>query len=146
MGIVVRRRVHLGLAIALPAGMAAPVIYDAQDLNLRGMARALADAIRRAEAGVPRPGAPEGGTFTISSHTSGALWSSTPPIFPLQSASLGVGVVRRRPLVISANGADQVVVRPTAVLTLAYDARVLDQCGADAFLRDLQRNLAYFQV
>jgi len=144
MGIVVRRRVHL--AVVLPAGASAPVVRDAQDLNLRGMARAVSDIMQSAHVDVPRPGQAEQATFTISCQPAGALWSSVPALSPHQSASLGIGAVRLRPLVADANGAERVVVHPTAVLTLAYDARVLDQSAADAFLRDLQVQLARFQA
>jgi pyruvate/2-oxoglutarate dehydrogenase complex dihydrolipoamide acyltransferase (E2) component len=146
VGIILRRRVHLGVAVALPDGLITPVIREAQDLNLRGMARALADVARRARARALRPGEAAGGTFTITNPGAGALWFGTPIIAQPQSAILGVGVVRPHPLVISAGGVDRIVVRPAALLTLAYDARVLGQQHADAFLRDVKRALEHFDM
>jgi 2-oxoisovalerate dehydrogenase E2 component (dihydrolipoyl transacylase) len=145
-GIVVRRRVHLGVAVALPDGLITPVIRQAQDLNLRGMARAVADAARRARANALRPGEASGGTFTITNPGAGSLWFGTPIIAQPQSAILGVGAVRKRPLVIAEGGIDQIAMRPTALLTLAYDARVLDQCHGDAFLRDVKQSLEHFKA
>ena len=142
--IILRRRVHLGLAVALDDGLITPVIREAQDLNLRGMARAVADAARRARAGALRPGEASGGTFTLTDPGAGALWFGTPIISQHQCAILGVGAVRPRPLVVVAGVGDRVVVSPTTLLTLAYDARVLDQCRADAFLRDVKRRLEDF--
>jgi len=60
------------------------------------------------------------------------------------AAALGIGSVRARPLVIDVGGMDRVAVRHTAFLTLAYDARVLDQYYADAFLNDIKRRLEQF--
>jgi 2-oxoglutarate dehydrogenase E2 component (dihydrolipoamide succinyltransferase) len=145
-GIVVRGRVHLGLAVALPHGLITPVIREAQDLNLRGIARAVADAARRARAGALRPGEASGGTFTITNPGAGALWFGTPIIPQPQCAILGVGAVRPRPLVVSEGGVDRVAVRPTTLLTLAYDARVLDQCRADDFLHDVKQRLEHFAI
>ena len=143
-GIVQRRRIHLGIAVALPDGLITPIIREAQDLNLRGMARAVADVARRARAGALRPGEASGGTFTVTNPGAGSLWFGTPIIAQPQCAILGVGTVRKRPLVVSEGGVDRIAVRPVALLTLAYDARLLDQCCADAFLRDVKRGLEYF--
>lgn len=143
-GIVLRRRVHLGIAVALPDGLITPIIREAQDLNLRGMARAVADAARRARAGALQPGEASGGTFTVTNPGAGSLWFGTPIIAQPQGAILGVGAVRKCPLVVADSGVDRIAMRPTALLTLAYDARVLDQCRADAFLRDVKRILEHF--
>jgi 2-oxoglutarate dehydrogenase E2 component (dihydrolipoamide succinyltransferase) len=145
-GIVLRRRVHLGVAVALPAGLLTPVVRDAQDLNLRGMARVIGDLARRARAGALRPGETSGGTFTITNPGGGAIYFGTPILNQPQSAILGVGAVQARPLVVSEGGADRIAVRPAALLTLAYDARVLDQSHADAFLCDVKDTLEHFYV
>jgi 2-oxoglutarate dehydrogenase E2 component (dihydrolipoamide succinyltransferase) len=145
-GIVLRRRIHLGIAVALPDGLITPIIREAQDLNLRGMARAVADAARRARGGALRPGEASGGTFTLTNPGAGSLWFGTPIIAQPQSAILGVGAVRKRPLVVDEGGIDRIVVRPVALLTLAYDARILDQCCADAFLRDVKQMLEHFNL
>jgi pyruvate/2-oxoglutarate dehydrogenase complex dihydrolipoamide acyltransferase (E2) component len=143
-GIVLRQRVQLGIVVALRDGPITPVVCEAQDLNLRGLARALADVVGRARAGALEPGEASGGTFTIASLDAGALWLGAPLIGQSQSAFLGVGAIVERPLVIDVSGVDRIVMRPTTVLTLAYDARVLDQYHADAFLRAVKERLEYF--
>ena len=95
-------------------------------------------------AGALEPGEASGGTFTIASLDAGALWLGVPLIGQPQSAFLGIGATVERPLVIDVSGVDRIVVRPTTVLTLAYDARVLDQCHADAFLRAVKERLECF--
>lgn len=145
-GIIQRRRIHLGIAVALPNGLITPVVRDAQDLNLRGLARAIGDLGRRARAGALLPGEASGATFTLTNPGAGSLWFGTPIINQPQSAILGVGAIQRRPLVISEGDADRIVVRPVALLTLSYDARALDQPHADAFLADVKRRLERFRV
>ncbi len=143
-GIIVRRRVHLGVAVALPDGLITPIVRDAQDLNLRGMARAVGDLARRARGGALRPGQASGGTFTLTNPGGGALWFGTPIINQPQAAILEVGAIERAPLVIAEPGADRIAIRPATVLTLAYDARILDQHHADAFLQEVKRRLEQF--
>jgi pyruvate/2-oxoglutarate dehydrogenase complex dihydrolipoamide acyltransferase (E2) component len=140
MMIVTRRRVHLAV---VPCD-SAPIrcVYDAQDLNLRGLARALGGAATEHTIG--------DSTFTIADlgdHTWGdpAAWARGVGILIKgRAAALGIGAVRARPLVIDDGGVDRLAVRQAALLTLAYDARVLDQCYADAFLRDVKSRLEQF--
>jgi len=143
-GIILYRRIHLGIAVALPDGLITPVVRNAQDLNLRGIARVVGDLARRARSRALQPGEASGGTFTITNPGAGAVWFGTPVINQPQIAILGVGAVRSRPLVIDHAGADRIAVRPIALLTLAYDARLCDQSQADAFLSDVKRNLEHF--
>lgn len=132
-GIVVRRRVHLELRPGGPAQGAALIIPDAQDLNLRGLARALAR---------PRPAeAPPAPTFCLAES---AGWSDAGAPAPGQSARLSLGALSQRPAVVSQSGAERIGVRPLALLCLAYDARVLDQPLADAYLAALRQSLAQF--
>lgn len=102
-----------------------------QDLNLRGLARALGSAAECA---------PGDGTFTIVENDN-AAWCGMPALAPGQTAALGVGAARARPVVVSEGGAERVGMRPMVLLALAYDARAIDQCYADAFLRDLKARL-----
>lgn len=117
--IVVPQRVHVRVEAPGWAGL----IAEAQDLNLRGMARALAAG---------PADAPEG-TFGIVA--AGARFAQ--PYAPRCAAALTIGATQLRPVVRASGGADQIVARPIALLTLAYDARVADQARADAFLRDV---------
>ncbi len=131
--IVAPRRVHL--AVVPCDGSPIQFVCDAQDLNLRGLARALGGAA--AEHSI------EDRTFTIAD-LGDQVWGDPAARACGGAAALGIGVVRARPLVIDDGGVDRLAVRHAALLTLAYDARVLDQCHADAFLRDIKYRLEQF--
>jgi pyruvate/2-oxoglutarate dehydrogenase complex dihydrolipoamide acyltransferase (E2) component len=133
--IVTRRRVHL--AVAPCDGSPVRLICDAQDLNLRGLARGLGD-VAAEQSSADR-------TFTIVD-LGGQVWGDPSAFVGGGAAALGVGAVRVRPLAIDDGGVERLVVRHAALLTLAYDARVLGQCHADAFLRDIKRRLEQFHA
>jgi pyruvate/2-oxoglutarate dehydrogenase complex dihydrolipoamide acyltransferase (E2) component len=126
--LVLRRRVHL--AVIQPDGERR-VVGDAQDRNALGIARAFAR---------PAAAQPAEGTFTLID-LGGQPVYAMPPLPMGQTAALGVVAARQRPVVVSQGGVDRVAVRPIAQLVLAYDARVLDQCHADAFLNDVRGSL-----
>ncbi len=128
-GILARRRVHLGVRHARNGQTAALTIPDAQDLNLRGLARALA--------GQARPDQPQA-TFTI---VAGDSWGAQPAPPAGHSALLYLGAVAARPAVVGAGASERISVRPIALLALAFDARILDQPQADAYLAAVRRNL-----
>jgi pyruvate/2-oxoglutarate dehydrogenase complex dihydrolipoamide acyltransferase (E2) component len=130
-GVLIRRRVNL----ALEYGERRVLVRDAQDLNIRGLARAL----RR-----PPETAIEESTFAIVEYEP-PIWWGAPALAPRYSATLGIGAARARPVVVTEHGVDRVAVRRMLVLSLVYDARVLDQCHADAFLRDLKARLEQFK-
>lgn len=132
--LILRRRVHLAL---VDAGGRRSLIRDAQYLSLRGIVRAQAAASSGA--------APGDATFAVAELGARQQWA-TPPLEPGRSAALGLGAALVRPVVVSSGGADRVVARPTLLLTLAYDARVLGQCHADAFLGDVKRALEHFTM
>ncbi|HEU4328333.1 MAG TPA: 2-oxo acid dehydrogenase subunit E2 [Roseiflexaceae bacterium] len=128
-GIVARRRVHLGVRRARDGQTIALTIPDAQDLNLRGLARALAGRVQ--------PDQPRA-TFTI---VAGDNWGATPAPPAGQSALLHLGAVAARPVVVGTGAAERISIRPTALLTLAFDARILDQRQADAYLAAVRHSL-----
>jgi 2-oxoglutarate dehydrogenase E2 component (dihydrolipoamide succinyltransferase) len=133
--IVAPRRVHLAIA----SGTGAPVrlVHNAQDLNLRGLARAFGSRPSHA-ANDDRES-----TFTIV-ELSQQAWGDPSALARGRSAALGVGAVRLRPLALGDGRATRLAMRHTALMTLAYDPRVLDQGRADAFLRELKRRLEQF--
>ncbi|GAB4211477.1 MAG: 2-oxoglutarate dehydrogenase complex dihydrolipoyllysine-residue succinyltransferase [Roseiflexaceae bacterium] len=133
-GIVARRRVHLGVRYTRDGQQAVQTIPDAQDLNLRGLARALAGQ------GQPAQPQPES-TFTL---VAGDSWGAAPIPPAGQSALLSLGAVAPRPVVVGVDGAERISIRPVALLTLAFDARVLDQPLADAYLAAVRRSLEQF--
>ena len=141
------------MAVALPAdatgvgGLIVPVIHDAGDMNLMGIARQVADLATRARENKLRPADTQGGTFTLTNYgTSGSLFQ-TPVILQPQVAILGTGVIEKRPVVVStgkpyeASVEDYLAFRPMMDLALSYDHRVLDGASADAFCGAVKREL-----
>src|SRR5262249_1291325 len=119
---------------ALRAGARQVLVQDAQDLNIRGLARALQR---------PSQDTIENSTFTIVEYQE-ATWWGMPALDARHSAALGIGAARPPPAVVAQGGIDRVAVRHMLLLSLTYDARVLDQCHADAFLHDLKTRLEHF--
>lgn len=153
-GLMLSRRIHIGIAAAVPDGLVVPVIRDADELNLLGLARAVNDLAERARRGELSPDEVRGGTFTITNHgTSGSLLG-TPIINQPQAAILGVGKISKRAVVNSGartDGApadpllpspdDSISIRPMCYLSLAFDHRILDGHAADTFLGDVVNRL-----
>ena len=149
--LLVHRRIHIGMAVALPDGLIVPVIRDADEKSLLGLARAVNDLAERARAGQLAPDDVQGGTFTLTNHgTSGSLLA-TPIIVQPQAGILGVGAIQKRPVVIGRGGSllpdagDAIAIRPMVYLSFTFDHRVLDGAGADRFLAAVKRFLEDFQ-
>ena len=146
-GIVLHRRLHVGVAVALPAGLVVPVIRDADALSLAGLARALDELVQRARVGRLSPDDLQGGTFTLTNHGTGGSLVGTPIINQPQSAILGVGAIVKRPVVRSSRASllpsadDAIVIRPMVYLSLTFDHRVLDGAQADRFLTAVKEKL-----
>jgi len=128
--------INIGVATALPnGGLIVPVITKAQDLDLFAISQRLGDLTDRARSGSLGPKDVQNGTFTISNHgVSGSLVAAPIFINQPQSAILGVGKLERRVVVESANGKDEMVIRPMCYVSLTIDHRVLDGFQANQFL------------
>lgn len=133
-GIYLHNAVHLGMAVALDDGLIVPVIKNAQDLNLSGLARAINDLSARARSKQLKPDDVQGGTFTISNHGVSGSLLATPIINQPQVGILGVGVVEKRVKVIN----DAIAIRPCVYITLTFDHRVADGATGDAFMMTLK--------
>ena len=142
--IVTRNYVNLGFAVALDGGkgLIVPVLKHAEELNLLGMARGVADLAERARTKKLLPDDVQGGTFTITSPGSYGTFIGTPVISQPQTGILGTYAVVKRPWVITDDaGADAIAIRPMMNLTLTYDHRLVDGALAGRFLRDLRAKL-----
>ncbi len=140
-GIITYRRIHIGVAVALDDGLIVPVLRDADEKSLAGIARMLNDLTERARMRRLQPDDTEGGTFTISNHGVGGSLFATPILNRGQSGILGVGAIVRRPVVITHQGSDAIVVRPMCYLSLTFDHRACDGATADAFLAAVKETL-----
>ena len=142
--IVTRPWVNLGIAVSLEdgKGLIVPVIKNAQDLNLLGMARAIADIAARARTKKLLPDDVQGGTFTITNPGGFGTFHGTPIISQPQVGILGTYALVKRPWVVQDElGQDVIAIRPLMNITLTYDHRLVDGAYSGGFLRDLRERL-----
>jgi len=129
--------VNVGIAVALDGGLIVPVVKKADEKNLQGLSRAIADLAARARNKQLKPDEVSGGTFTITNPgVFGALFGM-PIINQPQVAILGVGHIEKRPVVID----DKIAIRPMAYLSLGYDHRIIDGAVADEFMSHVKHEL-----
>ena len=131
--IVFKHYVNLGIAAATPRGLVVPVINDADQLDLRGLAVALAALTDKARAGKTSPAEMTGGTFTITNVGIFGVDTGTPIINPGESAILALGSIKDAPWVVDG----QLAVRKVCQLSLSFDHRVIDGQQGSAFLADV---------
>lgn len=129
--IIVSRRIHLGVAVAIDEGLKVPVIRDAQTRSLREIGLELAEKAQRGAEGKLIPEELTGSTFTLTNSGVYGSLMFTPIINPPESAILGMGKIMKTPAVRD----DQIVVRPMMYLCLTYDHRVVDGAPAVKFLQ-----------
>lgn len=142
--IVTRPWVNLGIAVSLEdgKGLIVPVIKNAQDLNLLGIARAIADLAARARTKKLLPDDVQGGTFTITNPGGFGTFHGTPIISQPQVGILGTYALVKRPWVVQDElGQDVIAIRPLMNITLTYDHRLVDGAYSGGFLRDLRARL-----
>jgi 2-oxoglutarate dehydrogenase E2 component (dihydrolipoamide succinyltransferase) len=133
---------HLGFAVDTEQGLLSPVVHNAGDLSLAGLARAIADIAARARSGNLKPDELSGGTFTITNIGSQGALFDTPILVPPQAAMLGTGAIVKRPrVVVDETGNESVGVRSVCYLPLTYDHRLIDGADAGRFLTTIKRRL-----
>ncbi|MBV9728618.1 MAG: 2-oxoglutarate dehydrogenase, E2 component, dihydrolipoamide succinyltransferase [Pseudonocardiales bacterium] len=132
---------HLGIAVDTERGLLVPVIHDAGDLNITGLARRIADLAERTRTNKITPDEMSGGTFTISNTGSRGALFDTPIILQPQVGILGTGSVVKRPVVLSGEDGDTIAVRSITYLALSYDHRLVDGADAARFLNTVKQRL-----
>jgi pyruvate dehydrogenase E2 component (dihydrolipoamide acetyltransferase) len=133
---------HLGFAVDTEQGLLSPVIHNAGDLSLGGLARAIADIATRARSGNLKPDELSGGTFTITNIGSQGALFDTPILVPPQAAMLGTGAIVKRPRVVVDDGGNESIgVRSVCYLPLTYDHRLIDGADAGRFLTTIKHRL-----
>ncbi|HKI40172.1 MAG TPA: 2-oxoglutarate dehydrogenase, E2 component, dihydrolipoamide succinyltransferase, partial [Mycobacterium sp.] len=133
---------HLGFAVDTEQGLLSPVIHNAGDLSLAGLARAIADIAARARSGNLKPDELSGGTFTITNIGSQGALFDTPILVPPQAAMLGTGAIVKRPrVVVDEAGNESIGVRSVCYLPLTYDHRLIDGADAGRFLTTIKNRL-----
>ncbi|MBU6163548.1 MAG: 2-oxoglutarate dehydrogenase, E2 component, dihydrolipoamide succinyltransferase [Actinomycetales bacterium] len=133
---------HLGIAVDTERGLLVPVIRDAGDLNMGGIARKIADVAARTRDNKISPDELGGGTFTITNTGSRGALFDTPIINQPQVAILGIGSVVKRPMVVKGeDGGETIAIRSMVYLALSYDHRIVDGADAARFLATLKERL-----
>jgi 2-oxoglutarate dehydrogenase E2 component (dihydrolipoamide succinyltransferase) len=133
---------HLGVAVDTDRGLLVPVIHDAGDLNLGGMARKIADLAERTRTNKVSPDELGGGTFTLTNTGSRGALFDTPIINQPQVGILGTGSVVKRPVVVEdPNVGEVIAVRSMVYLALTYDHRLVDGAYAAQFMAQVKQNL-----
>jgi len=133
---------HIGIAVDTDRGLLVPVIRDAGDLNIGGLARKINDLAERTRTNKLSPDELSGGTFTITNTGSRGALFDTPIINQPQVAILGTGAVVKRPVVTTDDtGADVISVRQMVYLALTYDHRLVDGADAARFLSAIKARL-----
>ncbi|MHA7180464.1 2-oxoglutarate dehydrogenase, E2 component, dihydrolipoamide succinyltransferase [Arthrobacter sp. MDB2-24] len=133
---------HLAIAVDTEKGLLVPVIKDAGNLNLGGLAKKIADVGARTRNGQIGPDELSGGTFTITNIGSAGALFDTPIINQPQVGILGTGIIVKRPVVITGvDGDDTIAIRSMMYLSLTYDHRLVDGADAGRFLQTLKARL-----
>lgn len=132
---------NLAIAVDTPKGLIVPVLKNAGDLNIAGLARGIADIAARTRDNKITPDELSGGTFTITNTGSRGALFDTPILNQPQVAMLGTGAIVRRPVVIDADGAETIAIRSMMYLALSYDHRIVDGADAARFLSTVKERL-----
>ena len=132
--IIYHRDLNIGIAVALEWGLIVPVLKNADEKNILGLARSINDLGERARSKKLTPDDVQGGTFTITNPGIYGGLFGTPIINQPQVAILGVGGVKKRPVVITTDEGDSIAIRSICILALTFDHRLIDGAVADQFM------------
>jgi len=138
--VLLKKDIHLGIAVALDWGLIVPVVKNAQDLSLAGLAKSMNDLANRARSKQLKPEEVAGGTFTITNPGIFGSLFGTPIISQPQVAILGVGTIEKRPVVID----DAIAIRTMAYFSISFDHRLIDGAVADQFMARIKKTLQEF--
>ncbi len=143
--VIYKNFVNLGIAVASPGGLLVPNIRNAEEKNFLGLARAINDLSVRTRNKKLSPDDVQGGTFTISNYGVFGTIIGTPIINQPQVAILGIGAIKKRPVVVTdPDGSDLIGIRSMVYLTLSFDHRIIDGAIAGQFLARIRTYLEQF--
>jgi len=145
--IILRKDVNIGMATALPNGnLIVPVIKKADLKNLRGLTKDVNDLANRARNKKLDPDDIQGGTFTVTNFGAFGSLTGAPIINQPQAAILGIGTIRKTPVVIEMAEGDMIGIRPIMILSLAFDHRIVDGALGGMFLQRVAKYLEEFDT
>jgi len=132
---------NMSIAVDTERGLLTPVIRDAGELDIAGLAAQIADLADRTRNNQLKPDELSGGTFTLTNTGSRGALFDTPVVFLPQSAILGTGIVVKRPVVVTQDGSEAIAIRSMVYLALSYDHRIIDGADAARFLTAVKARL-----
>ena len=133
---------HVGIAVDTPRGLLVPVIKNAGDKDIAGIAASINDLAARTRDSKIGPDELSGSTFTVTNTGSGGALFDTPVLNMPETAIMGVGTIVKRPVVMKgADGGDVIAIRSMVYLSLSYDHRLVDGADASRFLMDVKKRL-----
>ena len=145
--IIVKNDINIGMATAMPSGnLIVPVIKNADQLNLVGVAKKVNDLAKRAKSGQLKPDEIAGGTYTVSNVGTFGNVMGTPIINQPQSAILALGAIKKKPAVIETESGDLIGIRHLMFLSHSYDHRNIDGALGGQFVRKVADYLENFDV
>lgn len=145
--IIVKKDINIGMATALPSGnLIVPIIKNADQLNLVGLAKQVNNFADNARNGRLKPDDTQGGTFTLTNVGSFGSLMGTPIINQPQVAILAVGAIKKRPVVVESPHGDSIAIRHMMYLSLSYDHRIIDGSLGATFLTAVANELENFNV
>src|SRR5438105_5432577 len=139
--ILYHRDYNIGIAVALEWGLIVPVVKNADEKNILGLARTINDLGERARTKRLSPDEVSGGTFTITNPGIFGGLFGTPIINQPQVAILGVGGVKKRPIVVETSDGDFIAIRSMCILSLTFDHRLVDGAVADQFMAQVKSTI-----
>jgi len=142
--LIYRGDINVGIAVDLNPGLIVPVIRNADELNLVGIAKRITDLAARARDRKLKPDEIQGATFSITNPGVLGTIVGMPVIPEGTSAILGTGAIEKRPVVITADGMDTIAIRKRSMFSIGYDHRIVDGADAARFLAKLKDTLETF--
>jgi len=143
--IIVKKDINIGMATALPTGnLIVPVIKNADQLNLVGLAKQVNNLAESARTNKLKPDDTQGGTFTLTNVGSFGSLIGTPIINQPQVAILAVGAIKKRPVVMESPHGDSIAIRYMMYLSMSYDHRIIDGALGATFLTAVANELEHF--
>jgi len=147
--LVFKKDVHLGMAVSIDTpepGLMVPVIKNADQMNLRGLAYAISDLAVRVRSRKIKPDELSGSSFTITNPGNYGAIIGNPVINQPNLAILGVGRIQKEVKVIEVDGMDTIAIRPMGLISLGFDHRLIDGATADLFMADVKKTLETWDV
>ena len=140
------KNINIGLAVSVEDGLMVPVLKKCEEKNFLGICRLINTTARRTREGVIGPEELSGSTFTVSNFGVFGVSMGTPIINQPNVGVLGVGAVKKQPVVIEVSGSDSIAIRSMMILTLGFDHRLIDGAGGSKFVESVKKNIQNLEI